>query len=282
MAAFDGKTLALLWETAPNEGPDALRTTKVIAQGGRLVMSGPRAVTLLDPATGEPQGSVPLSDAPQRLCLPPGDTESVWIEVLDEQHLLLNTRTGTARPAPRAPPRCATPPLSPHTCSIISRPVGLTTSCERFSSPPSDIRGFSSQYLFRAGDFIVATGTRSPGTSVPLVAVFEKGNKTPLWHGVVADTDPTQLEDTAPETAILDGDAVYFIYEMAEHAGFHLIRRDARTGAVRWDVPIPRSKEATDPGSIWTHDGRVYVPHWSWMDVFEAETGHLVGTLGRW
>ncbi|RKH38060.1 PQQ-binding-like beta-propeller repeat protein, partial [Corallococcus sicarius] len=281
VAAFDGKTLAMLWETPPTEGPDASTTTKVIAQGGKLVMSGPRTVTLLEAETGKPLGSVPLSDAPKRLCRPPGDTDSVWIEVVDEQHLMLDTRTGTARPARKAPPRCATPPLSPETCEM-GRPPELATSCVRSAYPPSDIRGFSSTFIFRREDFIVVTGTRWPGTTVPLVAVFEKGNRKPLWHGNVADMDPTHLRDTAPRIVELDGDAVFIAYELEQPGGFHLIRRDARTGAVRWDVPIPRSKEATDPGSIWAHAGRVYVPHFSWMDVFEAETGHLVGTLGRW
>ncbi|WP_147443998.1 outer membrane protein assembly factor BamB family protein, partial [Corallococcus sicarius] len=280
VAAFDGRTLAMLWETPPNEGAGALRTTKVIAQGGKLVMSGPRSLTLLEAKTGKPLGSVPLSDAPERLCVPSGDTESVWVEVLDEQHLLLNTRTGTARPAPRAPPNCVTPPLSARTCGM-GRPVGLTTTCESTDELPSDIRGFTARYIFRAGDFLVATGIRSPGTGVPLVAVFEKGHTTPLWHGNVADTDPTHLRDMPPETAELDGDSVYFLYELAQQGGFHLIRRDARTGAVRWDVPVPRSKVGSGPSALWIHAGRVYVPHWTWLDVFEAETGHLVGTLGR-
>ncbi|RKH65445.1 hypothetical protein D7V93_06015 [Corallococcus llansteffanensis] len=164
----------------------------------------------------------------------------------------------------------------------MGRPVSPLTTCERSSYPPSDIRGFSSKYIFRAKDFIVVTGTRWPGTSVPLVAVFAKGNRKPLWHGGVADTEPTHLRDTAPELAEVDGDAVYFVYELEQPGGFHLIRRDARTGVMRWDVPIPRSKEATGPSALWVHDGRVYVPHWAWLDVFDAETGNLVGTLGRW
>ncbi|MCP3141934.1 hypothetical protein [Pyxidicoccus xibeiensis] len=90
------------------------------------------------------------------------------------------------------------------------------------------------------------------------------------------------MRDTAPGVAELSGDAVFIAYELEQPGGFHLIRRDARTGAIRWDVPIPRSKEATGPSALWVHGGRVYVPHWAWLDVFDAETGNLVGTLGRW
>ncbi|WP_120531498.1 hypothetical protein, partial [Corallococcus sp. CA047B] len=280
VAAFDGRTLAPLWETPPAEGPDTSRTTKVIAQGGRLVMSEQRAVNLLEAETGKRLGRVPLSDSPRRLCIPPGDTESVWVEVLDGQHLLLNTRTATARPAPRAPPRCATPPLSPQTCSM-SRPVELTTTCERSSYPPSDIRGFSPTFIYRNGSAILVTGTRRPGTSVPMAALFQKGTKKPLWHGVVADTDPLTLKDRTPEVAELTDDAVYLTYEL-EQGGVRLVRRDLRTGVVVWDVAIPRSKDGSAPDAVWAQGQRVYVPHWTWMDVFEADTGSLVGTIGRW
>ncbi|RKG92773.1 hypothetical protein D7V88_04740 [Corallococcus terminator] len=280
VAAFDGKTLAPLWETPPAEGTDTSRTTKVIAQGGRLVMSEQRAVNLLEAETGKRLGRVPLSDSPRRLCIPPGDSESVWVEVLDGQHLLLNTRTATARPAPRAPPRCATPPLSPQTCSM-SRPVELTTTCERSSYPPSDIRGFSPTFIYRNANSILVTGTRRPGTSVPMAALFQKGTKKPVWHGVVADTDPLTLKDRVPEVAELTADAMYLTYEL-EQGGVRLIRRDLRTGVMVWDVAIPRSKDGSAPDAVWVQGSRVYVPHWTWLDVFEADTGSLVGTLGRW
>ncbi|MCY1035347.1 hypothetical protein OV207_28130 [Corallococcus sp. BB11-1] len=280
VAAFDGRTLEQLWETPPAEGPDTSRTTKVIAQGGRLVMSEQRVVNLLEAETGKRLGRVPLSDSPRRLCIPPGDTESVWIEVVDGQHLLLNTRTATARPAPRAPPRCATPPLSPQTCSL-GRPVELTTTCERSSYPPSDIRGFSPSFIYRNKNAILVTGTRRPGTSVPMAALFQKGSRKPLWHGVVADTDPLTLQDQTPEVAELTDDAFYIAYEL-EQGGVRLVRRDLGTGAMTWDVAIPRSKDGSAPPVIWAHGDRVYVPHWTWLDVFEASTGNLVGTLGRW
>ncbi|NBD12310.1 Rcat domain-containing protein [Corallococcus silvisoli] len=278
VAAFDGKTFEKLWETLPSEGPDASSTTKVIAQGGRLVMSEQRAVNLLELETGKRLGRVALSDSPRRLCIPPGDTESVWVEVVDRKHLLFNTRTATARPAPRAPPGCATPPLSPQTCNML-RPAEHPTPCIRSSYPPSDIRGFSTQYLYRANGYTLALGSRWPGTQVPLVAVYEPGNRKPLWHGVVADGDPLLLRDTPPKTADITRDAVYILYEM-EQGGARLIRRDLRTGAIAWDVAVPRTNMGTSPSVIWIQGERIYVPHWQSLEVFDAATGNLVGTLG--
>ncbi|TNV66889.1 hypothetical protein, partial [Corallococcus exiguus] len=278
IAAFDGRTFQKLWESAPSEGPDASRYTKVIAQNGRLVMSEQRTVNLLELETGKRLGRVPLTDSPRRLCIPPGDTTSVWVELVDHQHLLFDTRTVTAQPAPRAPKGCATPPLSPQTCNM-SRPAEHPTSCERSSYPPSDIRGFSTKYLFRTGGYTLALGTRWPGTQVPLVALYAPGNRKPLWHDTVSEKDPLLLRDTAPEVGEITQDAVYVVYAL-EKGGAHLIKRDLRTGAVAWDVALPESRSLSMLTALWVRDGRVYVPQWGALHVLDAATGDRVGFIG--
>jgi len=279
VAAFDGRTFQKLWESLPSEGPDASRHTKVIAQNGRLVMSEQRTVNLLELETGKRLGRVPLSDSPRRLCIPPGDTTSVWVEVVDHQHLLFDTRTATAKPAPRAPKGCATPPLSPQTCNMF-RPPEHPTSCERSSYPPSDIRGFSTKYLFRSGGYTLSLGTRWPGTQVPLVGLYAPGNRKPLWHDTVSDKDPLLLRDTAPEVGEITKDAVYVVYAL-EKGGLQLIRRDLRTGAIAWDVAVPHSQSLSSLTALWVRDGRVYVPQWGRLHILDAATGDRLGVIGE-
>ncbi|WP_223637882.1 hypothetical protein [Corallococcus sp. EGB] len=279
IAAFDGRTFQKLWESLPSEGPDASRVTKVIAQNGRLVMSEQRAVDLLELETGKRLGRAPLSDSPRRLCIPPGDTTSVWVEVVDHQHLIFDTRTATTKPAPRAPKGCATPPLSPQTCNM-SRPPEHPTTCERSSYPPSDIRGFSTKYLYRSNGYTLSLGTRWPGTQVPLVALYAPGNRKPLWHGVVAERDALELRDRAPEVGEITQDAVYVVYEL-EKGGPRLIRRDLRTGAVAWDVALPGSGPFSELTALWVREGRVYVPQWGRLDVLDAATGQRIGAVGQ-
>ncbi|GMT98583.1 hypothetical protein KH5H1_27020 [Corallococcus caeni] len=279
IAAFDGRTLQKLWESLPSEGPDASSRTKVIAQNGRLVMSEQRAVNLLELETGKRLGRVPLTDSPRRLCIPPGDTTSVWVEVVDHQHLLLDTRTATAKPAPRAPEGCATPPLSPQTCDM-SRPPSHPTTCERSSYPPSDIRGFSTKYLYRSGGYTLALGTRWPGTQVPMVALFAPGDRKPRWHGLVSEQDPLLLHDQAPEVGELSKDAVYVLYAM-QKGDLRLVRRDLNTGDIAWDVPLP----LPDPMAIrttvlWVRNGRVYVTRWGHLLVLDAATGNRISGIG--
>ncbi|MFB1481697.1 hypothetical protein [Corallococcus sp. RDP092CA] len=278
IAAFDGRTFQKLWESQPSEGPDASRYTKVIAQNGRLVMSEQRAVDLLELETGKRLGRAALSDSPRRLCIPPGDTTAVWVEVVDHQHLLFDTRTATTKPARRAPKGCSTPPLSPQTCNM-SRPPEHPTSCERSSYPPSDIRGFSTKYLFRSAGYTLSLGTRWPGTQVPLVGLYAPGNRKPLWHGVVAERDALELRDSAPEVGEITKDAVYVVYQL-EKGGQRLIRRDLRTGAVVWDVALPEAS-ISQMTTLWVREGRVNVSQWGRLDVLDAATGQRIGGVGQ-
>ncbi|RKI75366.1 hypothetical protein D7X55_00055 [Corallococcus sp. AB049A] len=278
VAAFDGRTFQTLWESAPAEGPDTSRYVKVIAQNGRLVMSEQRKLNLLELATGKRLGHAPLTDSPRRLCIPPGDTTSVWVEVKDHQHLLFDTRTARAEPAPQAPKGCATPPESMKSCDV-SRPLEHPTTCERSSDPPSDIRGLTVRYLLRSGGYTLALGMRYPGTSVPMVALFEPGNRKPLWHDIVSEKDPLLLRDLSPEVGELTKDAVYVIYVL-DQGGRQLIRRDLRTGAVVWDVALPEAQTSAVQPTLWARDGRLYVSDWGSLLALDAATGERIGGIG--
>ncbi|WP_254625437.1 hypothetical protein [Myxococcus sp. CA051A] len=76
--------------------------------------------------------------------------------------------------------------------------------------------------------------------------------------------------------------ALIYVGYRLKAGGMQLVRRDARTGVATWDVPIPRSKDGSLPSSIRKRGDRLYVPHWMWLDVFDAKTGNLLGTLGTW
>ncbi|NOJ80627.1 PQQ-binding-like beta-propeller repeat protein [Myxococcus xanthus] len=280
VAAFDGKSFDLLWE-AELEGTasDLSGAVHVVHQGGRVVMSSPDAVSILDPRTGKQLGRVALSDKPRNLCIPRGDAESVWVDVADGQNLLLNTKTAAARTVIEPPPSCAPFKWNPRMCpsQLVRRSPIL---CERPRNLP-DVPGFSPEHVYTLNDLSVVLGERSPGSRVPMAAVFQQGQKAPLWHGNVADMDPKKVKERVVEVLAFSEDALVMAYELKE-GGAQLIRRDMRTGSVSWDVPIPNSKSGSGASDIKLHGGRVYVPHWVWLDVFDAKTGNLIGTLGTW
>ncbi|NVJ02828.1 PQQ-binding-like beta-propeller repeat protein [Myxococcus sp. AM009] len=280
VAAFDGKSFDLLWE-ADLEGTasDLSGTVHVVHQGGRLVMSEPGAVHLLEPGTGKALGRVALSDKPGRLCIPEEDTESVWVEVVDGQNLLLNTKTATARPAIEPPPACALAKWNHHACFL---PVFRKSDvpCARPRNLPT-VPGFRAEHVYKLEDLDVALGERNPGSRVPMVSVFRRGEKPALWTENVADMDPRNVKESTVDVIEFSEDALFMVYALKE-GGEQLVRRDLRTGRVGWDVPIPNSKSGSGTSRIRQYGGRVYVPHWVWLDVFDAKTGNLIGTLGAW
>ncbi|MFY2564089.1 hypothetical protein ACN469_41245 [Corallococcus terminator] len=279
-AAFDGKTLELLWETPIEGAPtDLVSRARYAHQGSRLVMREATAVSLLELATGKPLGRVALSDKPGRLCIPQGDSSTVWVSVVDGRDILLDTKAATARPASQTPPNCQAPARTVRSCS----PAMLRKSslpCALAHHVPS-IPGFRGDHVYKAHGLELVVGSRHPGTRVPMVAVFEPGAKKPLWHGAIADMDTANVFESTPDVIEMSEDAIYVGYRL-KAGGMQLVRRDARTGVATWDVPVPRSKDGSLPSSIWKHGDRLYVPHWMWLDVFDAKTGNLVGTLGTW
>ncbi|WP_141588350.1 PQQ-binding-like beta-propeller repeat protein [Myxococcus sp. AB056] len=280
VAAFDGKSFELLWE-ADLEGTasDLSGAVHVVHQGDRVVMSEPGAVHLLEPKTGKPLGRVALSDKPNRLCIPKDDTESVWVEVVDGQNLSFNTKTATARPAIEPPPPCAPVKWNHQLCFV---PVFRKSPvpCVRPRNLPA-VPGFQAEHVYKLEDLDVAMGERSPGSRVPMVAVFRRGEKAALWTENVADMDPRNVKESTVDVVDFSEDALFMVYALKE-GGEQLVRRDLLTGRVGWDVPIPNSKSGSGVSQIRVHGGRVYVPHWVWLDVFDAKTGNLIGTLGTW
>ncbi len=280
-AAFDGKSLELLWEVDLEGQPSELHSTVLFAhQGGRVVMSTPDAVLLLEPATGKPLGKVALSDKPKRLCVPEGDTESVWVEVSDERHLLLNTATTAARPATQPPPSCVVRKWNMREDCYITVARKSPVPCVSARHLPA-VPGFRAENVYKWRGLEVVTGERNPGSRMPMAAVFEPGAKAPLWVDGVGDMDPKNVKESVVDAVSFSDDALFMVYGLKQ-GGEQLVRRDLRTGRVIWDVPVPNSASGSGTSEFKQHGGRVYVPHWVWLDVFDAKTGNLVGTLGAW
>lgn len=279
-AAFDGKSLELLWETGlEGAAGELVGSVHFVHQGGRVVMSELDGVSILEPETGKQLGRVALSDKPSKLCIPEGDTESVWVQVSDGRNLLLNTKTAAARPALQPPPPCEPYKWGPMMCPIqVVRRSPIP--CKRPRDLP-DVPGFSPQHVYTLKDLNIVMGERSPGSRVPMAAVFQQGKEAPLWHENVADMDPKKVKERLVEVLAFSEDALFMTYELKE-GGAQLIRRDLRTGSVSWDVPIPNSRSGSGVSDIKVHGGRVYAPHWVWLDVFDAKTGNLIGTVGKW
>ncbi|MCP3097999.1 hypothetical protein LZ198_03810 [Myxococcus sp. K15C18031901] len=279
VVAFDGVSFELLWESPiESANPHTTPPTRLIRQGERLLASNHGEVALLELATGKRLGRIPLSDAPGRLCIPQGDSVSVWVEVVDGRDLLVDTKTGTALPAKQTPANCRSQAWKDGSCEPIQDEEGHPP-CTLARHVPA-IRGFKANKVYKAHDLELVIGHQSPGTRVPMAAVFQRAGKQPLWHGLVSELSATSVRDFEPALVEISEDAVFVAYELVE-GGLQLIRRDARTGAAEWDVAIPGTRHAGKPTGLWWNKDRLYVPHRRSLYVFDAKTGNLVTTLGR-
>jgi len=113
-----------------------------------------------------------------------------------------------------------------------------------------------------------------------MAAGYSTDGSKVLWtHKLAA---PGQAPDPeVVELADLLGARVVFMYEL-KGDGARLAALDARTGSAEWDVPIPRSDDGSEASTFRMTQVRVYLPHWTWLDVFDVTTGKHLGTIGMW
>ena len=88
------------------------------------------------------------------------------------------------------------------------------------------------------------------------------------------------VKESVPRIFDVLGGVAYVQYELDK--GAHLVALDTKTGATLWDVLVPRTNEGSIADRMSISEKRIYLPHWTWLDVFERDRGKLVGTIGRW
>jgi hypothetical protein len=265
VGGFDGRTLGRRWAFALPGSPDeGSSSTHVGVAGGRVLMTDIRAQAhVLDLRTGEEIAVVKLSDRAEQVCARPDGAE-FWIRVADGHNVTVSA--STAQAAPTAKPAPCPTSFPDQLCAYARAPCVPATA---------DAPGAKGRWTLGTGKDAVTLGNRSPGTAVPLA--FAAGGRG--WLRPLLD-DPA-LMGSGDDAADLAGGLFVVAYSVLSQ-GYHLSALDAATGDRRWDVAIPCCREPSGPRGITATETRVYVPHFTWMDVFELSTGKHVGTVGMW
>ena len=268
VGGFDGATLERRWAAGPyGTLGEGVVWTHVAVAGGRVLVTDFRSrAHVLDVKTGQELGVIELSDRARWLCPQPGGQE-VWVDVADGRGVSVSLATVTAAPAPK--PATCVGDFARTTCAFAHAPCAASTA----SAP-----GTHGMWTLGEGAAAVTIGVKSPGTSTP--TAFAAGGRG--WKTVIPE-DPALAKETPFDGAGSDLGGGLFVtaYELVDR-GFRLAALDAATGERRWDVPIPRSAEGSGPRGITATETRVYVPHWTWLDVFDLQTGRVIGTVGVW
>ena len=84
----------------------------------------------------------------------------------------------------------------------------------------------------------------------------------------------------APQLADIADGTLYLVF--ASTPGPQLAAIDAATGTTRWQVPIPRADTGSAAGAMTISEQRIYLPHFTWLDIFDRASGKHLATIGRW
>ena len=133
LTALRGATYEKLWNRPDRRVPvhDARRL--MVFAGGTVVLAQPRALEILDPATGSTRTTIPLTDEVSRLC---ADQARVAVRQRDQQHWVLDVSAGQRDDA-ATPPACDRDNKLPPLCTATrARCEGTPASADvRLTDP---------------------------------------------------------------------------------------------------------------------------------------------------
>ena len=276
---FDGATLNRLWAAGPFGDSSDTRGLAFAVAGARVVVTDSRSIGhILDLTNGHEVGRINLSDRAKSICASPAKSE-VWIEVSDEQNVLVDLAAATSKKAPR-PAYCGSDHYS---VEDIECHIGLfdrpEAACKGVDSSFRD-PGFRGERALSEGDATVVVGTKSPGSRVPMAVGYDPKGKRVLWQRTIAQGDLAAVKDGLGLTDLASG---VLVSQVELTTGiFDLCALDAKSGSPLWQTEVPHSKDGSSARTLKITPTRVYLPHWTYLDVFDARSGRVIGTIGKW
>jgi hypothetical protein len=280
MAAFDEAKLAQIWKAGPlGTYSQAYQSTFASVVGRSVVVTDFRAnVHVYDVGTGHETRTAKLTDRAKSMCVAPGAKSRVWIEVSDEKNVLFDVDAGTSTPSAR-PAGCLEGESNGDCRGWLTRGAPRP-GCAGPESAPK-VNGFQAVNVIEDGDAAVALGKKHPGTALPLAVGFDPRTKAVRWQQPVASGDQAAAAESS-STSVMDalaGGRFVVPYEVTSK-GWHFTAFDAHSGQRVWDVALPSVIGVDNPEGFSLSATRVYVMRSSALEVYDAKTGALVGTLG--
>jgi len=283
IASFEGAKLTQAWAVGPfGTYSQGYRSTFTAVVGRFVVVTDYRAyIHAYDVATGKELHSLQLSDRVKQMCSSPDGKPLVWIEQNDEKTGIFDATTGTTSAATR-PAWCPNEWQNERSdCRGWLKRGAPVAHCRGPESAPK-VNGFEALNVLQDGDVAVALGKKKPGTAVPLVVGFDPQTKAIRWQHPVPSGDlATAAESgtTGLMDALSDGRFVS-PYETTPR-GWHYTAFDARSGDRLWDIELQKVFGVDTPEGFSLSPSRVYVMRTSSVEIYDAKTGALLGTLGQ-
>ena len=271
--AWSARPVERLWAHGPVADSDSGYTAiQVGATAEYVLVSDPRnRVRILAAASGELTAEVSLSDRVEEICAPPPDhpAADAWLGVADERHQLVDLRTATLRAAGR-PAWCPAP-------ARWSHPPGASGVLEQ--EKPPEVAGFRAERVHVEGDLAVAGGVKSPGSALPRALGFDRGTREVRWHVAVAAAGRAGIREHSTDWAALSTDR-YFTHYAAGSEDTWVVALKASTGAHLWETHLRPIFAVDRVERLVATPGILYVARTGCVDVLDALTGEVLGTVG--
>jgi hypothetical protein len=281
VAAYDDEKLGQAWKVGPfGTYTQGYQSTFTGVVGHSVIVTDYRAnLHVYDAATGKETRTLKLSDRAKSMCTAPDGKGRVWIEVSDEKNVMFDVEAGTQSPAGR-PAWCPDLWAASHDCRGWLKRGGPVLTCKGPEAAPK-VPGFEAENVVEDGELAVALGKKHPGTALPIVVGFDPKTKTVRWQQSLAPGDQSAVAESST-TSIMDalaGGRFAAPYELTSK-GWHFTAFDARSGQRAWDVTLQPLIGVDEPEGFSMNASRVYVMRTSSLEVYDAKTGALVGTIG--
>lgn len=280
VVAFAGANLRSRWRIGPLGDWNAREAVRFAVAGRRvLVTDGHHTARVIDLGSGKLLGTIALSDHAGEVCGDPSATR-FFVATSDGEQFFVEGDP-PARHEGKRPSWCAKPGAFASLPAAVRRRVAAGDPLASHETHAPRIPGFESLFVLREGERAVAVGEKHPGTALPMLAGFSAGHSAADWSRVLPTVDPAEVNAGAVDVATLANGTLYAYYPLTSLRGGRVIAVDAANGVTRWDVVLPHADTGSAPEMIVAGARRVYVPHWSWLDVLDSATGAVIGTVGN-
>lgn len=266
VAAFDGKTGAVLW-TTPVLTDKAHESAMRLVAGRIVVVDASGRVQAFKPGDATSAWQTELGEQAEQICS--GGPDRAVIQTADKRILAIDLLVGAARPA-TLPTPCTTDEAVLPAVIRSSESVWADSFSARRRLPT--VEGIDSKAeLTVSADVRVVFGEKSPGTPVPMLAMLR--GKQVAWSVAVPATEPLQARMSMDAIGAADERGVFVVYTQSNDE--RVAAFAAADGRRLWDLAMP------DASVVVPVEDRVYIVQPVGLAVVDRETGALRHVIGR-
>jgi hypothetical protein len=296
---FDAQSGALRWKTEPLSAP-LYQLAGTLQQNSLILASDAGRVSAHSLEDGKQQWSASLRDRVERFCASSSaarlrvktrDGQMAELELSSGRQSATSSKDCGELPSTSAVTRSLEPGRHPdseapagieaHACGGMrvmgTRNFVVPDQCRpRLRIGPGNIQGMAARAIWRHHGGWLLIGSRSAGTSVPMLGHFRDG--TVRWTATVPSGNPLEASPGRPPHVVLDGSLVIASYR-ANPAKSRLTAFRIDNGQRQWDIDL--SGELGDIKQLGASNGAVFALGKSRLVAVEAATGKQRFAVGR-